>query len=237
MPRNEVDPSLITNEPRKRKMASYVTNADNISEDKDETVKRLKCTVDPCGLLIPKFLNTLTNPLIDVATSRKSPTVEDVEDEEMRPRGNVPPKNPDVILELSDDAAACPSVLKKVPKPSTTAKPKARFQFSQSTVDDVEDDEDSDTYTHGDKKKIHTTANDSDIEEIENPKESPEEELGELSNGTDRQSLTYILKNEWQKNGHRPFMVFSKHVLQSKLLVVDVAMSSSVPHHTAKERV
>ena len=53
MPRNEVDPSLITNEPRKQKMASYVTNADNISEDNDETVKRLKHTVDPCGLLIP----------------------------------------------------------------------------------------------------------------------------------------------------------------------------------------
>ena len=40
MPRNEIDPSLITNEPRKRKMAAYVTNMDNISADKDKTVKR-----------------------------------------------------------------------------------------------------------------------------------------------------------------------------------------------------
>jgi hypothetical protein len=47
MPRDEMDPSLITNEPRKRKLASYVTNKDNISADKDETVKRLKRTVDP----------------------------------------------------------------------------------------------------------------------------------------------------------------------------------------------
>ena len=47
-PRNEIDSSLITNEPHKRKMAAYVTNTDNISADKDKTVKRLKRTVDPC---------------------------------------------------------------------------------------------------------------------------------------------------------------------------------------------
>ena len=48
MPWNEIDPSLITNEPRKRKVAAYVTNTDNISADKDKTVKRLKHTVDLC---------------------------------------------------------------------------------------------------------------------------------------------------------------------------------------------
>ena len=47
MPCNKVDPSLITNEPRKRKLASYVTNKDNISADKEETVKRMKRTMDP----------------------------------------------------------------------------------------------------------------------------------------------------------------------------------------------
>ena len=47
MPRNEIDPSLITNEPRKRKLASYVTNKDNISADKEETVKRMKRTMGP----------------------------------------------------------------------------------------------------------------------------------------------------------------------------------------------
>ena len=47
MPRNKIDPSLITDEPRKRKLASYVTNKDNISADKDETVKRMKHTMDP----------------------------------------------------------------------------------------------------------------------------------------------------------------------------------------------
>ena len=47
MPCNEIDPSLITDEPRKRKLASYVTNKDNISADKEETVKRMKCTMGP----------------------------------------------------------------------------------------------------------------------------------------------------------------------------------------------
>lgn len=47
MPRNEIDPSLITNQPRKRKLAPYITNKDNISADKDEMVKRMKRTMDP----------------------------------------------------------------------------------------------------------------------------------------------------------------------------------------------
>ena len=47
MPLDEIDPSLITNEPRKRKLASYVTNKDNISADEDEMVRRMKHTADP----------------------------------------------------------------------------------------------------------------------------------------------------------------------------------------------
>jgi hypothetical protein len=45
MARDEVDPSLITDEPRKRKLPSYANNPDNISADKDEVVKRMKLTV------------------------------------------------------------------------------------------------------------------------------------------------------------------------------------------------
>ena len=47
MPRNEIDPSLITTETRKRKLASYVTDKDNGSADKEETIKRMKRTIDP----------------------------------------------------------------------------------------------------------------------------------------------------------------------------------------------
>jgi hypothetical protein len=45
MPRDEVDPSLITTESRKRKLPSYVTDKNNISADKDEVIKRMKRTV------------------------------------------------------------------------------------------------------------------------------------------------------------------------------------------------
>ena len=44
MARDEVDPSLITNDHRKCKLPSYATNSDNISADKDEIVKRMKHT-------------------------------------------------------------------------------------------------------------------------------------------------------------------------------------------------
>lgn len=47
MPRDEVDPSVITNEPRKRKLSSYVRNPDNISGDRDQYVKRIKHVVNP----------------------------------------------------------------------------------------------------------------------------------------------------------------------------------------------
>ena len=32
-----------------------------------------------------------------------SPTIEEIEDEDIRPKGNVPPRNPHHILELSDE--------------------------------------------------------------------------------------------------------------------------------------
>lgn len=47
MARDEVDLSLITNDRRKRKLPSYVTNEDNISADKEEVVKRMKHTINP----------------------------------------------------------------------------------------------------------------------------------------------------------------------------------------------
>ena len=46
MARDEVDPSLITNDPRKCKLPSYATNTDNISADKNEVIKRMKKNTD-----------------------------------------------------------------------------------------------------------------------------------------------------------------------------------------------
>src|SRR5215813_5318556 len=47
MPRTECDISLITNEPRKRKLAPYITSKDNASADCHETIKRLRRTINP----------------------------------------------------------------------------------------------------------------------------------------------------------------------------------------------
>lgn len=46
MARDEVDPSLILTERRKRKVSSYITNEDNGSLDKADTVKRLRRTIE-----------------------------------------------------------------------------------------------------------------------------------------------------------------------------------------------
>jgi hypothetical protein len=47
MARDEVDISLITSEPRKRKLTAYITNEDNISVDKEQTVRQLRETINP----------------------------------------------------------------------------------------------------------------------------------------------------------------------------------------------
>ena len=47
MARDEVDISLITNDRRKRKLPAYATDADNISADKNDVVKRMKVTSNP----------------------------------------------------------------------------------------------------------------------------------------------------------------------------------------------
>ena len=51
MPRDEMDPSLITTGPRKWKLGAYATNKDNSSADKEDIVKRMKHTMDPSELL------------------------------------------------------------------------------------------------------------------------------------------------------------------------------------------
>lgn len=71
MPCDVVDPSLIMNEPRKRKLASYATNEDNCSADKSETIKRMKKTA---GLTDSDSLLSLAkadDPHLD-ATPRES---------------------------------------------------------------------------------------------------------------------------------------------------------------------
>ena len=114
----------------------------------------------------------------------------------MQPKKNLPPKDPQHILEEPDEDQTHNS--EKVPGPSTTTKPRAqnskgpKKSKSKPTVVELSDSEDSD---HNDKNKEHTAdRDDSDIEEIKKPMESPEEEVGKLyHNGiTILQSLTII---------------------------------------------
>ena len=171
----------------------------------------------------------------------------------MRPRGNVPPKNPNHILEPLNEAETSASHPRKgATGPSISTKPKPTTQRTHSQVSltvDSDDEGDDEEDTHSEfkrppskyrntlksrpviespdasdrdvdldqvrkKKKI---ASDSDIEEIENPMESPEEELGELFKlMTYKYMVTYLfifnLKNEWQEIGHHQSMGFSMRV-------------------------
>lgn len=138
-----------------------------------------------------------------MTTRSKSPSVE-IEDEDIRPRKNIPPKNPQHILEP----------IEKFIDPSTLTKP--RGQHSQVTpmiVDDSDVENDKHTYpihTKKSRKRLKEKATligssddanseldqgkissrDSDIEEIKDPKESPEEELGKFF-------INDILKKSW----------------------------------------
>ena len=166
-----------------------------------------------------------------------APTIEEVEDVDIRPRGNLPPKNPNHILEASDEE------MMPAPKEVTAGPSKIRRKKlkAKSTVVKSSDDEPEVTVTKKDKhNSLQNADGDTDIEEVPNPKENPEEELGELSIASQFMPVTYqdhhMLKNEWQKIGRHPFTAFSSRAPKSKLLTVDVAMSSSVPRHFAREK-
>ena len=61
MDRNKVNPSLITDEPQKRKLPSYANNTDNISADKDEVVKRMRLTGNHREHFFFKFIDNNVN--------------------------------------------------------------------------------------------------------------------------------------------------------------------------------
>lgn len=88
----------------------------------------------------------------------------------MHPGINLPPKNPEHILELSDDGD---SPLKNVPTKSLNS---GRKKLKPKPTVIVSDDESD----HNNKKKSHTSNKnlDTDLEENENKKETPEEEVG-----------------------------------------------------------
>jgi hypothetical protein len=177
MPCDEVDPSLITSEPRKRKLTSYTTNEDNISADKEATVKRLKETVKP----------TMT-------------VQSGVEDEVVRP----PPKKtpPSIsVSEPSDDDGDCASAEPRRGERSKAAQRRKKKQKKHSAYRVVDDSDEPRRSTtdpldsadeeearlksrHRQKKSVTrskartNTPSNSDVEILEDPKHA-EDELGQ----------------------------------------------------------
>jgi hypothetical protein len=213
MPRDEVDPSLITNDRRKRKLPSYATNKDNISADKEQTVKRMKQTMNSSRLDLPDEVAApsaashhdsnlkATGP----ATSKNQPSNDiNTEDDNAYPQDNIYPKNLLNIqhqLDLSDEDDNPRSGPKK--SESRKQKKKKRTMVIDSSSDEqvskkakrpkkglpvitqnsmVIDSmvvDSSDDQGKKREKLTKTASHDTDIEEVQNPKETSEQELGE----------------------------------------------------------
>ena len=89
----------------------------------------------------------------------------------MRPRENLPPKNPDHILELSNEGESPP---KKVPRKFQNVSQKK--SKSRSMVIETSDE----SNRNNEKKTRTTLANNNSDTELENEKETPEEEVGKF---------------------------------------------------------
>ena len=119
--------------------------------------------IQPRGNLPPKNPNHILEPSdeemmpapkkVTAGPSKKgqkrspAPTIEEVEDVDIRPRGNLPPKNPNHILEASDEE------MMPAPKEVTAGPSKIRRKKlkAKSTVVKSSDDEPEVTVTKKDK--------------------------------------------------------------------------------------
>lgn len=117
--------------------------------------------------------------------------MEDVEDEDMRSVENIAPTNLENILELSDHGAEAPKVPKKSQK-GGGKKLKPRHTLIIDSSDESDDGAEAPKVSKksqnggGKKLKPRPTENnaDTELEEDENKKETPEEEVGKLLNIT-----------------------------------------------------
>jgi hypothetical protein len=160
MARDEVDPSLILAQPRKRKLTSYITNEDNASADKDETIKRIKKTINPSATESQSSNENDgagTHPGCDVPLI-STPHIRD--------------SDPELSGKQSDDVEVNHS---RKQRPKKTV-PQRNHQSSDEDDSDVHI---IDPHTH----RLKTRNNDDDdLVEVEAPKkESAEHELGKSS--------------------------------------------------------
>ena len=213
MPRDEVDVSAITNEPRKRTLSAYVRNQDNISGDRDQYVKRIKQTVIPgmfsnnCYVLpwfyIQRFGKPLERDSESVNHHRQSPgpTAEEIQTENTNLRNKKAPKKTlDNTLSAEDDVPTT------VSSPPIRPPKKGQKRILESSEEDDDSDDDALPSSVQPQKKIRVSSedairknkkkeltskskkssksrkksapDDSDVELIENPPKTPENELG-----------------------------------------------------------
>ncbi len=190
MPCDDIDSSLITSEPRKWKLTSYITNEDNASADKATYVKWLKETINP------------TNALTGVTTSSPGPSgskpsthSSSLEDSHINASGNVQTKHAyDVIASLDNDKIASDTPIHSSSHQSISIQKEK--EVTHHMMVDTKDEMDTPIRSGGHQSKSiqkenkithHTaidikdeteSASDSLIEIVEKPAKDAEAELG-----------------------------------------------------------
>ena len=94
-PRDVPDPTSIINEPRRRRAAAHLNDANNTS--KDPTLQRLRAGTSLSATSTPqestpRSLSPSSSPVVDIE-----------EDEDAIPKTNLPPRNSANVIEASDD--------------------------------------------------------------------------------------------------------------------------------------
>ena len=207
MPRDEVDISAITNEPRKRTLSAYVRNQDNISGDRDQYVKRIKQTINPGVFsnisydLHWFYIQRLGTPLerdsesVNHHNQSPGPTTEEIQSENTNLRNKKPPqKTLDNISSAEDDDPTSIRPRKKNRKRTLESSEEDEDEVLPSSVQPQKKVRVSleGTIRKNKKKKLtskkssknhqKSASDDSDVELVENGKENPpktpENELG-----------------------------------------------------------
>jgi hypothetical protein len=180
------------------------------------------------------------------------PTIEEIElwEEDTYPSHNIPPKkSARRILESSeddDDIGQAP-VQKKVQV--STKKKKKSYHRSESPVEDVVSDihpKKKARLAVGTKKKSTSQLkkassrkngddSESEIEVIDKPQESPEQEFGKSIEGTEFKKFDLPPQNDSPRPGIHRFTPSLSHVPGLQSSKAGDAMSSSVPHAIARE--
>ena len=147
----------------------------------------------------------------------KTPSVEEIEDEDNLSKKNTPPKNPQHILERAEEVIEPRGHSSQEPSindiddeetyPTHAKKSRKRFKAKRTVVQSSNDSND-----RSDLDQENQSNPDSDIDQNIKPEEDSEEELGKYLKLQKKKTYLYILKNGWRRIGLHPYMVFSKRV-------------------------